>query len=305
MLKSIHKRAQTINLFQISANPEAINFRNLPDSRTMDAQSSKLELLQGGLLPAQRRHRIVEFLRTHGAVTLPQLEQALAVSQSTLRRDLDALATEGIVERTHGGALLRQQGYSTFEPDARSATELSPAEKRAIGIAAAATLEPHQSVIFDSGTTVLEAARAVAARGLPLTAVTNDLAIAQVLGAAAGIQVHVLGGQLRVGFTTLLGHSVIEAAGAIHADVLLCGAHAVCDAQLSETSAEVAAVKRAFVQAARVRRLLVDASKFRAAAFMRVAPLEQFTQVITDTGITAADAEQVQALGVSLSRVAP
>jgi DeoR family transcriptional regulator of aga operon len=269
----------------------------------MELPTRNLELLQGGLLPAQRRQRIVDFLKSHGAVTLPQLEQALAVSQSTLRRDLDALAVDGVVERTHGGALLRQQGYSTFEPDVRSATELSPAQKRAIGAAAAAGLEPHQSVIFDSGTTVLEAARAVVARGLPLTAVTNDLAIAQVLGSAAGVQVHVLGGQLRPGFTTLMGQAVIEAAGLIRADVLLCGAHAVCDGMVSETAAEVAAVKRAFVAAARSRRLLVDGSKFRTAAFMGVVPLRSFEQVLTDDDIPPEAAEQVRQLGVALVRV--
>lgn len=271
----------------------------------METQNKTLEVIQGGLLPAQRRQRIVDFLRTHGAVTLPQLEQALAVSQSTLRRDLDALALEGIVERTHGGALLRQQGYSAFEPDALSALELSPTEKRAIGIAAANALEPHQSVIFDSGTTVLEAARAVLARAIPLTAVTNDLAIAQVLGTARHIHVHVLGGQLRTGFTTLMGHSVIEAAAAIRADVLLCGAHAVCESMLSETSAEIAAVKRALIQAARQKRLLVDASKFRAAAFMRVAPLQAFDEVVTDTGIDADHAEAIRSLGVKLRLATP
>ena len=106
------------------------------------------------LLPAQRRQHIVEFLRRHGAVTLQQLEQALRVSVSTLRRDLDALAAEGEVDRTHGGALLRHQEYSTFEPDHLAAAELSPREKEAIGRAAAAALVPRQSVIFDSGSTI-------------------------------------------------------------------------------------------------------------------------------------------------------
>lgn len=271
----------------------------------MEAPSKTLELIQGGLLPAQRRQRIVDFLRTHGAVTLPQLEQALAVSQSTLRRDLDALAADGVVERKHGGALLRQQGYSAFEPDPVSAMELSPAEKRAIGAAAAQALEPHQSVIFDSGTTVLEAARAVVARAIPLAAVTNDVAIAQVLGSAKGIQVHLLGGQLRQGFTTVMGHSVIEAAAAIRADVLLCGAHAVCDNMLSETSAEIAAIKRAFIQSARQKWLLVDASKFRPAAFMRVASLQAFDVVVTDAGIGAATAEEIRGLGMALTVATP
>ena len=252
------------------------------------------------LLPAQRRQHIVEFLRRHGAVTLQQLEQALRVSVSTLRRDLDALAAEGEVDRTHGGALLRHQEYSTFEPDHLAAAELSPREKEAIGRAAAAALVPRQSVIFDSGSTVLEAAHAAVRRGIPLTAVTNDVAIAQVLGASAQVQVTVLGGTLRAGSNTLTGDVVIEAARAIHADVLLLGAHAVSNGELSETAPEVVAVKKAFLRAARVRRLLIDGSKFRPPAFMRVAVVGELDEVLTDDGAAAEDVEALRAAGVAV-----
>jgi DeoR family transcriptional regulator of aga operon len=253
------------------------------------------------MLPAQRRQRIVEFLRRHGAVTLVQLEQALGVSISTLRRDLDALAAEGEVDRTHGGALLRHQGYSSFEPDTRAASELSPREKRAIGDAAAAALEPHQSVIFDSGSTVLEAARAAALRSIPLTAVTNDLAIAQLLGASPLVQVRVLGGLLRAGSATLIGEGLIDSARAIHADVLLCGAHALTAGVLTETSPEVAAVKRALLKAASSKRLLVDASKFRPRTFMTVASVSEFDEVITDDGAPPEEIERLRSLGVKLT----
>lgn len=271
----------------------------------MNAATDPVPLANVSLLPAQRRQRIVEFLRQHGAVTLSQLEQALDASVSTLRRDLEALAADGVVERTHGGALLRQQGYSAFEPDAKAASELSPREKRAIGHAAAEQLQPYQSVIFDSGSTVLEAARAAAARGIPLTAVTNDLAIAQVLGAASNVQVHVFGGHLRPGSQTLVGESLIAAAAQIQADVLLCGAHAVTDGVLSETSPEVAAVKRALLKAARSRRLLVDASKFRPRTFMEVAPVTAFDTLITDAAVATEEADRLRALGLVLTLVQP
>ena len=151
------------------------------------------------LLPALRRQRIAEFLHHHGAVTLQQLAEALHVSLSTLRRDLDALAEEGVVERTHGGAILRHLQYSTFEPNIAAARDLSPREKRLVGAAAAESLVPGQSVIFDSGSTVLEAARAVVARKIPIVAVTNDIEIAQVLNGSPLVQVHLFGGQLRPG----------------------------------------------------------------------------------------------------------
>jgi len=255
------------------------------------------------LLPSQRRERIVHFLQRHGAVTLQQLAQAVDASVSTLRRDLDALEAEGVLDRTHGGAILRQQQYSTFEPDPAAAAELSPREKRAIGVAAAAALQPGQSVIFDSGSTVMEAARAALERGTPLVAVTNDLAIAQLFSSSPCVTVHVLGGQLRPGSHTLVGEGVLAGARAIQADVLLMGAHAVTNGVLSETDAEVAAVKRAFLQSATHCRLLVDSSKFRPRAFMRVCEVASLHEIITDTGLPQPEAEALRMAIPTLTQV--
>jgi len=259
------------------------------------------------LMAAQRRQRIIDFLQRHGAVTTGQLEQALGASLSTLRRDLDALAAEGVVDRTHGGALLRQQApvYSTFEPETEAAAELSPREKAAIGQAAAQLLVPRQSVIFDSGTTVLEAARAAVRRGIPLTAVTNDLAIAQVLGQSSLIQVHVLGGVLRPGSPTVIGQPLIEQAASLRAELLFMGTHAVTQGVMSETSAEVAAVKQALMRAANHRCLLVDSSKFRPRAFMQVGLLRDIEEVITDSGLPSAEQEHLRQLPLRLTVVNP
>jgi DeoR family transcriptional regulator of aga operon len=255
------------------------------------------------LFPEQRRARIVAFLQRHGAVTLQQMAQALDVSISTLRRDLDALEAEGVLSRTHGGALLRQQPYSTFEPDAAAAAELSPREKRAIGATAAGALLPGQSVLFDSGSTVLEAARAVVERRIPLVAVTNDLVIAQALGAGKDIRVHVLGGYLRRDSNTLYGDEVIEGARRFHLDVLFLGAHAVSKGEVSETLPEVAAVKRAFLAAATSRRLLVDSSKFRERTLMRICSIRDLHEVVCDDAVPRREVSAIQDAGVKLTMV--
>jgi DeoR family transcriptional regulator of aga operon len=257
------------------------------------------------LLPAQRRARIVAFLQAHGAVTLKQLAQALRASASTLRRDLDELEGEGVLDRTHGGAYLRQQAYSTFEPEPDAAAELSPREKAAIGAAAAARLQPGQSVFFDSGSTTLAAARAVAARGVPLVAVTNDLAIAQVLGTSGHIRVHVLGGQLRAGSHTLVGDTVLGGIADLRADVLLLGIHAVTDGVLSETMPEVVAVKQAFIRSSALRWLLIDGSKFRPRAFMRVDGLEAMDEIFTDGPLPLSESEHLREMTVALNIAGP
>ena len=253
------------------------------------------------VFPAQRRARILAFLQSHGAVTLKQLAQALEASVSTLRRDLDELESEGLLDRTHGGAMLRQQTYATFEPAPGAAAELSPREKEAIGAAVAARLRPGMSVIFDSGTTTLAAARAAVARGVALVAVTNDIAIAQVLGSHSHNRVHVLGGQLRADSNTLTGDSVLSAVSALQADVLLLGVHAVTQGVLSETHPEVVAGKQAFQRAAQACWLLVDSSKFRPRAFMRVGDVSQVHELFTDADPPAAEAAQLRKRGIQVT----
>lgn len=262
-----------------------------------------LQLMSAPLLPAQRRQHIIEFLHRHGAVTLQQMASALRVSLSTLRRDLDALAEEGLVDRTHGGALLRHQEYSTFEPEFAAALELSPLEKNRIGTAAAEALIPGQSVIFDSGSTVREAALAVAARNIEILAVTNDIEIAQILGSSRSIRVHVFGGQLRSGSNTLIGDEVLAGSRLIRADVLLFGAHAITEGVVSEASSEVAAVKRALMGSATSKRLLVDSSKFRPRVFMTVCDLSGVDEVITDDGAPLDEIERIRGAGVKLTMV--
>jgi len=133
------------------------------------------------LIPAKRRALILEKLRRDGAADIPELVEIVGASASTIRRDLEHLERQGALERTHGGATLQNGDRATFEPELSIAAQFARAEKAAIGAAAAADLRPGQSVIFDASATVLEVARCIAAQPSPLTAVTNSLAIAQVL----------------------------------------------------------------------------------------------------------------------------
>ena len=132
---------------------------------------------------------------------------------------------------------------------------------------------------------------------------TNDLTIAQVLGRSPLIQVHVLGGTLRPGSPTVTGQAVIEQASSLRAELLFMGTHAVTHGVMSETSAEVAAVKQALMRAANHRCLLVDSSKFRPRAFMQVGLLQDIEDVITDRGLPRAEEEHLRKLALRLTVV--
>jgi DeoR family transcriptional regulator of aga operon len=255
------------------------------------------------LIPAKRHAFILEYLKRQGTVAIQDLIDLISASPSTIRRDLEALERQGVLERTHGGAMLQRTELATFEPDLATAAQFARAEKEAIGAAMAAQLRPGQSVIFDSSTTVLEVARAVASAPMDLTAVTNSLPIAQVLATVPGVRLVVLGGTCKPGTLTLVGHPAENLLNTIHADVALLGIHAISGSVLTETSLEVAAMKQAMIAAARRVVVLADTSKFTSPSFCTICEVTEIDEIITDERIDAAHLAALRTLGVDVQVV--
>lgn len=253
------------------------------------------------LIPAHRRALVLEHIKKRGGASIQELADAIGTSHSTIRRDLEHLEEKGYLERAHGGALLQRTSHSTFEPEAAIAAEFSKVEKLAIGQTAALTLNRGDSVIFDSSSTVLAAAQAVVDRGIGITAVTNDLGIAQVLTGEPKIRVVVPGGSIRPGSMTLIGEPGQDFIKNIHADVAFIGTHAISAGILTETSLELAAMKRAMISAARRVILLADSSKFQPPAFCRICSVDALHEVITDSGAAADQVRELRDLGVKVS----
>ncbi len=255
------------------------------------------------LIPAQRRDRVLEFLLTRGGASIQELAETLRISTSTVRRDLERLEGDGHVRRTHGGAIMPGATHSTFEPAAAVAAQVSRAEKQAIGRAAARSLAAGDSVIFDSGSTVLCAAKQAVERRIALTAVTNDLGIGQLLAGSDRIHVVVLGGSVRRGSMTLIGEPAQRLVGELHADVAFIGVHAICDRALTETSIEIASIKRAIIGAARRVVLLADSSKFRPAVFARICDVTAVHELITDSRADPQQLARLRDLGLKVTTV--
>ncbi|MFK8250122.1 DeoR/GlpR family DNA-binding transcription regulator [Ancylobacter terrae] len=269
------------------------------DDRSEDAGRGRVEMI-----PAKRRALILERLKRDGAAAIQELADAVGASASTIRRDLEHLVKQGALERTHGGALLQRTDHATFEPEIAIAAQFARAEKEAIGVAVAAELQPGQSVIFDASTTVLAVAREVANRRLPLTAVTNSLAIAQVLADVPEVHLVVPGGTVRRGSLTLVGRPGEDFLRTIHADVALLGTHAITGTTLTETSLEVAAMKRAMITAARRVLVLADSSKFTPPSFCTICDASEVSEIVTDDGIDPAQLVALRALNLVVRVVA-
>jgi DeoR family transcriptional regulator of aga operon len=200
--------------------------------------------------------------------------------------------------------MLQRTQQSTFEPEQAVAARLAGPQKQAIGEKAAALLDAGESVILDSGSTVAAAAAALVERSIPITAVTNDLGIAQLLARSTHVRLVVAGGTVRPGTTTIIGEPGQEFFKSIHADVAFIGAHAITVEGLTETSLEVAAMKRALIAAARRIILLADSSKFQPPAFCRICSLERVHELITDDGADPAMLDDLRARGLEVTVVA-
>lgn len=244
---------------------------------SLPLRSSRVERI-----PAQRYGMILDHLRRRRAASIQELADTLGASVSTIRRDLDHLVENGYLERTHGGATLRQEALSTFEPDGVIAPHLASQEKQAIGRVAADLVEDGNSVIFDSSSTVRELARAVVERGLRITAVTNDLLTAQILGQSDAIRVVVPGGTIRPGSFTLTGEPGEDFLRTLHTDWAFIGTHAITDGVLTETSIDAARMKRAMIAAARHAVVLADSSKFTSPSFCTICQIGQLQGIVTD-----------------------
>lgn len=241
------------------------------------------------VIPAQRRARILEILRRAGTVSVQRLAAELNTSASTVRRDLDYLEAGKYLDRTYGGAqVTAKPAGTTFEPEFDIGQHTRVKEKTAIGKLAAGLLHSGASVFFDSGSTVMRAAEAVAASRLEITAVTNDLKIAAVLAGNQLIRTIVPGGTVRQDHYTLLGEPGLSFTQSLQLDVALMGVHSLAGGVLSDSSIEVVNMKRSILNVSRERIVLVDSTKFsNDPSFVSVGPLADMDVLVTDDGIDA------------------
>jgi DeoR family transcriptional regulator of aga operon len=251
------------------------------------------------LLPRQRQSFILDVLTEHGVVSLQHLAERLGASFSTVRRDLDELESRKLVERTHGGAILGSLSKAHVETEESRATSgAMKGAKEAIGRLAANRIREGDSVIFDSSTTVLEAARAIVDARLRITAVTNNIKIAELMSASDTIRLIIPGGTRRPGTNMLSGEPGDSFLSHLHADIALIGAQSASSGMLTDSRIESASTKRLLMKAVRTKILLIDSWKFGGPGFCDVVPLSDFDEVITDAGLQSEERKDLERRGI-------
>jgi len=244
-----------------------------------------------GMLVGERRAQILELLARESTVRVAQVAQEFGVSRVTARADLDALAADGKLRRTHGGAVALTKAVTVSEQERR--VNVNVEAKRAIARVAQGLVEDGSSVLVDSGTTGLELVRALGGkRGV--TVVTTDLTIADVIDRSLpSLDVVLLGGALNKGHRYTFGPIALHALEGLHPDVaFVCPTAYVPGRGLMTNNQLMAELKRAMLACAEKTYVLMDASKVGARGLMRFGGLEGVDAVVMEAdpeGLVAAE----------------
>lgn len=232
------------------------------------------------LLPAERQKRIRDLVNAQGTLRIADLAETFGVSEMTIRRDFEALATAGHLERTFGGAVAAEQ--TAFESSHKVRLYAYMAEKEAIARYAATLVQDGDTIALDASTSCLALARELARR--QLTVVTNGLDSAQELR-AGGAKVIVTGGYLRQVAGSFAGPLALRALQDLRVDHAFISAKGVLPGGLMDSDIDEVEVKRAMLNGAAHTTALVDSSKFGQRALARVASLDAFDLLVTDSGL--------------------
>jgi DeoR/GlpR family transcriptional regulator of sugar metabolism len=252
------------------------------------------------LLKGERQRRILARLAADGRVVATDLQGELGVSAYTVRRDLDALAEAGRLQRVHGGALALARSPVATTYAGRGAQ--SVAGKREVARAAAALLVPGGVAILDGGSTALALAEALPP-GFTGTFVTHSPPAAAALAAHEGVEVVVIGGTLERRAMVTVGAQTIEAYKSITADVLFLGVWSVhAEHGLSEGYHEEAEVRRVLLGRADRVVGLATADKIGTVAPFGYGPASALTHLATERSVENAALAPLAELGVQVVR---
>jgi len=240
---------------------------------------------------AKRRSRVAElskFLKERSSATYGELAEHFAVSEMTMRRDVEILAATGQVLIVPRG-VQTAKGFLAELPFLDRIQRMGK-EKDLIGRAAALQVTEGSSVVLDSGTTTLQVAHHL--RDKHCTVITMSLSALQELADSPTVRVEMVGGVYRSSSQDLVGPQVYEGLSSVRADRVIFGAAAVSlDGNVMVNDTEAA---QGLVRAGRERILVVDSSKIGAEALYRFCELGQCDLMITDEGAKESDLEQLR-----------
>jgi DeoR/GlpR family transcriptional regulator of sugar metabolism len=244
------------------------------------------------VLTAERRQAIARLLQEQGVVRVADLSVRFGVSSSTIRRDLQRLAQQGVVERSYGGATRcdRRAGELADDPLAD--------ERARIGRAAAGLLAPGERIFLGAGRTALAVAHALAERA-DLTVMTNGLSVAAYLADHSQVELIVVGGLVHRQGLAMAGHLAEQALENLYADKVVLGVQGISTPD-GLTSDDLSQVQMAqmLLQAVPEAVVVADHTKFGRVCTARIGPVERADVIVTGREAPDATLWELAELGI-------
>lgn len=248
------------------------------------------------MLAEERRSRLLELVRTRGFAALPDLAEALSVSESTVRRDLEQLEDAGAAKRTHGGVF-----YTGTSPKLPHFDERQPAQwdkKRAIAARAVELIDNGDTVLLDGGTTTYEVARLLVGR--PLQVVTNSLPVANLFAASANTDLVLLGGYVYPRTGVALGPYANEMLQRLSVRKTVLSVSGINDRGCYNNNLLLVETERAMMRAAEEVIVVADSTKFGHQSLAHLCGLEEINHFVVDSEIGEDWRSKLLAAGTNL-----
>lgn len=249
----------------------------------------------------ERRQNILDLIEQEGRAAVVELSQRFGVSEVTIRSDLQALEDQGMIVRTHGGAIPAPD--SKYHLSLIKRRQQHIAEKRRIGEAGAAMIADGEAIFIDSSSTALAVAQRLKDRR-DLTVITNGLVVAQEMLGHTNVTVVMPGGTLHHDTASLIDVEGLAVLEGLHIQTGYFGAHGLSlTAGLTDVSAPEAEVKRPLVRMCHRVVAVLDATKWGRAGLASFADLTDVDKILTDTDAPADLVASVRDLGIDVQCV--
>ncbi|MDV4149928.1 DeoR/GlpR family DNA-binding transcription regulator [Clostridium sp. AL.422] len=251
------------------------------------------------MIADERRRVILEIIKNKKAVSVQSLSQELKTSVVTIRRDLDLLSEEGLIKRSHGGAILYDDKVGLeFKFDIRNERETEI--KKLIAKKAASYITSGDSIGIDIGTTSYQLSKYI--KHIPnLNVVTASIPVVTELIDAENINVICTGGELSRKDKSLIGHNAIRTINEYILDKVFIGVAGISfKCGLTLYNINDALVKRVLIDRAKEVILLADSTKIGEAKHAFLADIDVISKIITDDTITSEDRNQFESRGIEV-----
>lgn len=245
------------------------------------------------LIPAQRRERIQEYLAVHQIVRTVDLCEMLETSEATVRRDLEWLEQKGVLERTHGGAILNQR--MILEQEYQQRAQHHPEEKRRIGELTASLVEEGDIVFINSGTTATQVLQHIR-RDPRITVFTNNVSAVMELG-DPGFHYYLTGGEFQSRSNSIAGRFALDNLGLIYANKTILGVDGISlrHGCTVPTNPEAEVVRRMIERTKGQVIVAADFSKWGVVSNFQVATIDEIDRLVSDEHLDSSAVESLAA----------